>query len=203
MEMEGAMPGTNSRQSAPTSGPNCLCATGIPSEIENAAGGRCGWPGEGIWCEATTPPRLNDRDGGGGRQGGGDYPDALRNQHAPGGRCRRSGEGIPEVVSTLGVFIIPRIVRHNLLRMLEPADQTAVARHVGRAQSLGFERPGKIRELIARHRNNLSKINILPTDGISNNRPGRQWASPPASQLEQTSLKDRYAAGRTRRLART
>ena len=92
---------------------------------------------------------------------------------------------------------------HQPLRLLEPADQTAVARHVGPTQSLGFERPGKIREPIARHRNNLSKINILPTDGISNNRPGRQWASPPASQLEQTSLKDRYAAGRTRRLART
>ena len=92
---------------------------------------------------------------------------------------------------------------HHLPRMLDPADQTAIARPVGRGQSLGFERLGKIRELIARPRKNLSKINILPTVGISNNRPGRQWASQPASQLEQTSLTKRHAAGGTRRLART
>ena len=79
---------------------------------------------------------------------------------------------------------------HHLPRLLEAADQTAIARPVGRGQSLGFERLGKIRELIARPRKNLSKINILPTGGISNNRPGRQWASQPAPQLEQTSLKD-------------
>jgi len=34
MEVEVAMPGTNSRKSGPTSGPNCLCATFVPSGIE-------------------------------------------------------------------------------------------------------------------------------------------------------------------------
>jgi hypothetical protein len=41
-----------------------------------------------------------------------------RDQNAAGGRSRRPGAGIPEVVSTLGVFII--------LRMLEPADLKAL-----------------------------------------------------------------------------
>jgi hypothetical protein len=41
------------------------------------------------------------------------------------------------VVSSLGVFIILRIVRHNLLRMLEPADRDAAAHHVHRPARLG------------------------------------------------------------------
>jgi hypothetical protein len=36
------------------------------------------------------------------------------------------------MVSTIRVFSILRIVRHNLLRMLEPADRDAVPHHVHR-----------------------------------------------------------------------
>jgi hypothetical protein len=64
-------------------------------------------------------------------------------------------------------------IHHNRLRLLEPADQTAVARHVGRAQSLGFERPFPIKELIARHRENLNKIIILRAVRIIHDGPGR------------------------------
>ena len=41
------------------------------------------------------------------------------------------------------------------------------------AQSLGFERPFHIKELIARHRTNLSKISILRTVRIIHDGPGR------------------------------
>ena len=41
------------------------------------------------------------------------------------------------------------------------------------AQSLGFERLVKIRELIVRHRKSLNKISILPTVGLFHNGPGR------------------------------
>jgi len=51
---------------------------------------------------------------------------------ASGSRCRRPGEGMPEIISALGAFIILRIVCHNLLRLLEPAHRDAVAHHVHR-----------------------------------------------------------------------
>jgi hypothetical protein len=40
------------------------------------------------------------------------------------------------MVSTLGVFIIPRIVDNTLLRMLDPADLNAVADHPNRHAAL-------------------------------------------------------------------
>ena len=98
---------------------------------------------------------------------------AQQGPNAPGGRCRRSRQGILKGISTPGVLIGVGTIHHNRLRLLEPADQTAVARHGGRAQSLGFERLVKIRELIARHRQNLNKISILPTVGLFHNGPGR------------------------------
>jgi len=45
---------------------------------------------------------------------------------ASGGRCRQPTEAILEGVSTPQVIIGLRTIRHNLLRLLEPADQTAV-----------------------------------------------------------------------------
>ena len=54
------------------------------------------------------------------------YPATLQNQYASAGRCRRPGEGILEGVSTPRVIIGLRTIRHNLLRLLERADQTAV-----------------------------------------------------------------------------
>ena len=100
-------------------------------------------------------------------------PNTRRDRDAPGGRCRQPGKGILKEISTPGVLIGVGTIHHNRLRLLEPADQTAVARHVGVAQSLGFERPFHIKELIARHRKNLNKISILRTVRIVHDGPGR------------------------------